>query len=137
MSPWKSTIAGGIRKALPLNSSRRLFAAATYYSIKDARAFLRNVRANYVRAAGTARTSELEYRTWRKQNVHHIPDQALARATRTTFAVIVEIDPQDAVSSVERTRASVERQLGRTGSRVSLRTSCFSCARGLRWHRMP
>ena len=122
MSPWKSTIAGGIRKALPLNSSRRLFAAATYYSIKDARAFLRNVRANYVRAAGTARTSELEYRTWRKQNVHHVPDQALSRSTRTTFAVVVEIDPQDAASSVGRTRASVKRQQGCTGRVVPLRS---------------
>ena len=124
MSPWKSTISGGVRKALPLNSRPRLFAAATYYSVKDAATFLKHTRANYVRAAGVARTSELDYRDWRKQNTHHVPE-ATATATRlasTTFAVFVEVGPQGTVADVTRTRESIQRQLGRSGRVIPLPT---------------
>lgn len=115
MSTWKSTIASGVRKALPLNSPPRLFAAATYYSLKDGITFLRHTRANFVRAAGAARTSDLSYREWRKLNVRHVPISKTSRLTTTTFAVIVEVGPTDVVADVERTSESVKRQDGCAG----------------------
>ena len=125
MSPWKSAISGGVRKALPLNSRPRLFAAATYYSVKDAATFVKHTRANYVRAAGAARTSELDYRDWRKQNIHHVPDATATRLATTTFAVFVEVGLQGTVAEVTRTTQSVQRQLGRSGRVIPLQTGAL------------
>ncbi|TFD19504.1 glycosyltransferase [Cryobacterium sp. TMS1-13-1] len=121
MSAWKSKIAGGVRKALPLNSGPRLFAAATYYSIKDAGTFSRNARANFVRAASASRTSELDYRAWRKLNEVHGAG-AEGSATKTSFAVIVEVAAAGAVGDVKRTRDSIAAQIGASGRIAALRS---------------
>jgi len=121
MSAWKSKIAGGVRKALPLNSGPRLFAAATYYSIKDAAAFSRNTRANFVRAANASRTSELDYRAWRKLNEFHgggVQESAIT----TSFAVIIEVAEAGAAGDVKRTRDSIAAQIGASGRVVALRS---------------
>ncbi|TFD82683.1 glycosyltransferase [Cryobacterium fucosi] len=118
MSPWKSMIAGSVRKTLPINSGPRLFAAATYYSIKDGVTFLKHTKANFVRAAGVARKTELSYRSWRKKNVHHVPDVVSSRQTLTTFAVLVEVEPGATVADVRRTTESVNRQIGCAGRSI-------------------
>jgi len=124
MNAWKSKIAQGVRKALPLNSRPRLFAAATYHSVKDAGTFSRTVRANFVPTGQDANASDLTYRAWRKQNKHDRTGQGAfpsGAMTATTFAVIVEVADNDAVGGVKRTSDSVASQVGATGRVLAMR----------------
>ncbi|MCI4658399.1 rhamnosyltransferase WsaF family glycosyltransferase [Cryobacterium zhongshanensis] len=122
MKPWKSTIANGVRRTLPLNSRQRLFAAAAYYSVKDAGVFARHARANFVRAASASRTTELDYRAWRALNPHDAETAISGSTNETTFGVVVEIGALSTPAEIKRTTESVENQLGCVGRVVQLQS---------------
>lgn len=122
MSAWKSKIASGVRKTLPLNSGPRLFAAATYHSVKDAVEFSQKTRSNYGRAVRATRPFDLSYSEWKKLNTHGGVDVARSELRATTFAVVVEVSSTGTAGDLKRTAGSVSRQIGASGRIIALRS---------------